>query len=325
MRFAILVLVFGIISTSAKAASSDICDIIKIPNCPGVTKQLRRTTFPTAPTPATAAILNPSNVSFDRGLGLEAIVQPKNPVFFSVASGTGKMGGALISGSLDNSFFGNRVPELNESIIERYSNDQQYKPRKLSLALGGKLFANRNAGLDFGIILKRHSDIKEINTGAGLSGRYRMFHLGASIFQDDSYMDLTKYIDPATGQPYSTSLGQENLDNKFTVTTITGGMRLGNVAIDVGSITSHPKYFNEETKIMLYSAAYHFRNFLLNVAYRQEHSSAPVYKDGELEVEQDKTAIFTSAQYSLSKHLIFGVNYNYFLLDEVSLSATIFI
>lgn len=324
MRIVICLLILGSL-TSAKAAPSDICDIIKIPNCPGVTKQLRRTTFPTAPTPSTAANLNPSNVSFDRGMGLEAVVQPKNPVFFSIASGTGKMGGALIGGSLDNSFFGNRVPELNESIIERYSNDQQFKPKKLSFALGGKLFSNRNAGLDFGIILKRHSEIKEINTGAGFSGRYRIFHLGASVFQDDSQLDLTAYIDPSTGLPYSTSLGREQVDNKFTVTTITGGMRFGNIAIDVGSITSHPKLFAEETKIMLYSAAYHFRNFLLNIAYRKEHSSAPVYKDGELEVEQDKTEIFTSAQYSFSKHIIFGVNYNYFLLDEVSLTATLFI
>lgn len=325
MRFVFCLLLISFIPLSTKAASQDICDIIKIPNCPGVTKQLRRTTFPTAPTPATAAVLNPSNVSFDRGFGLEAIVQAKNPVFYSITSGTGKMGGALISGSLDNSFFGNRVPELNESIIERSANDQQFKPRKLSFALGAKLFSNRKAGLDFGVILKRHSDIKEINTGAGLSGRFGIFHLGASIFQDDSSIDLTRYDDPQTGLPYSATYGKDRWNDKFTVKTITGGMRYRNFAVDVGSINSQPEFFSEETKIMLYSAAYHFKNFLLNVAYRQEHSSVPVYKDGELEVEQDKSAIFSSLQYSLSKHLIIGVNYNYFLLDEVSLSGTIFI
>jgi hypothetical protein len=39
------------------------------------------------------------------GAGLEAIAQPSNPVRFSMTSGTGKMGGALIAGPLDNSFF----------------------------------------------------------------------------------------------------------------------------------------------------------------------------------------------------------------------------
>ncbi|WP_408097309.1 hypothetical protein ACJVC5_19955 [Peredibacter sp. HCB2-198] len=303
----------------AFAAPTDICDIIKIPNCPGVTKQMRRTTFPTAPTPATAAVLNPSNVSFDRGAGLEAIAQAKNPVFFSIASGTGKMGGALISGSLDNSFFGNRVPELNEDIVERSANDHQFKPKKFSFALGGKLIGNRKAGLDFGVIVKRHSEIKDINPGAGISGRYGMFHIGASVYQDDSWIDLTKY------SYYTTSYGKDSLADKFTVKTFTGGFRFHNLAVDVGSITSNPEFFAEETKIMLYSAAYHFKNVLLNVAYRKEHSSAPVYKKGELEFEQDKSAFFASGQYSFGQHLIMGVNYNYFLLDEVSLSATLFI
>lgn len=303
----------------AVAAPTDICDIIKIPNCPGVTKQMRRTTFPTAPTPSTAAILNPSNVSFDRGAGLEAIAQAKNPLFFSIASGTGKMGGALISGSLDNSFFGNRVPELNEAIEERVSNDQQFKPKKFSFALGAKLIGNRKAGLDFGVIVKRHSEIKDINPGAGISGRYGMFHLGASIYQDDSWIDLTRF--PNSQAVY----GKDSLTDKFVVKTFTGGFRFQNLAVDVGSITSNPDFFTEETKIMLYSAAYHFKDVLLNVAYRKEHSSAPVYKNGELEFEKDKSAIFASGQYSFGQHFIMGLNYNYFLLDELSLTATLFI
>lgn len=320
-----LVSLFFLFAGTVTAAPSDICDIIKIPNCPGVTKQMRRTTFPTAPSPSTAAILNPSNVSFDRGAGLEAIVQAKNPVFFSVASGTGKMGGALISGSLDNAFFGNRVPELNEAFIDRHHNDQQYKNKKFSFALGSKLYSNRNAGLDLGVILKRHSEIKQINPGAGLSGRLYKFHFGVSVYQDDAFIDLTRYLDPSSGLPYSQTYGKDSLNEKFTVTTLTGGFRLGNIAFDVGSIKSKIDFYGEETNIMLYSAAYHFKNFLLNLALRQEHSAAPIYKNDQLEVQEDKSAFFTSAQYSFNKHIIFGVNYNYFLLDEVSLTATLFI
>ena len=66
--------------------AADICDLINIPNCPGVTKQLRRTTFPTAPSNTTAVNLNPANVSFDRGMGLDLMYQSSNPLLFSIAS-----------------------------------------------------------------------------------------------------------------------------------------------------------------------------------------------------------------------------------------------
>ena len=305
--------------------AADICDLINIPNCPGVTKQLRRTTFPTAPSNTTAVNLNPANVSFDRGMGLDLMYQSSNPLLFSIASGTGKMGGALISGSMDNSFFGNRLPELNESLLERQENNKQFRNKKIGFALGGRLFSRKNATLDLGIIFKRHPEVKQINPGGGLSGRLWKIHFGASFYQDDSYVDLTKVIDTSTNLPYSATYQKDFLKEKFTVSTYTVGTRLGNLALDYGTIRSNLDFYGKPTNITLISGAYHFGNYLFNLALRKEKSQVPEYDDGVLVEKKNKSETYAGVQYSINKHIIFGLNYNYFLLREFSLSATLFL
>jgi hypothetical protein len=325
MWFSLSLIFFAFLVRPALAQQSDICDLIDIPNCRGVTKQLRRNTFQTAPNTSTAANLNPSNVSYDRGFGIEGLVQANNPAFFSIVSGTGRMGGALISGALDNSFFGNRTPELDEDFLSRNKNDKQYRNKKLSLSLGGKVISQRKVGLDLGFIFKRHNEVKRINPGAGLSGRIYFLHFGASMYKDDYFLDLQRTFDSGSGLPYSTILGKNSLQESFQVTTYTVGTRIKNLSLDVANIRSKLDYYNEATSILIYSAAFNFNNFLLNVAFRKEHSGAPAYESNSLKTKTDKSDAFYALQYSLNRHFIFGVNYNFFLLKELSLSATIFI
>lgn len=244
---------------------------------------------------------------------------------FSVVSGTGRMGGALISGALDNSFFGNRVPELDVDFLKRNKDDKQYRNSKLGLSAGGKLIRQRNVGLDLGLILKRHSEVKKINAGAGFSGRLYFLHFGASVYRDDYFLDLTKTIDPGTGVPYSVLLGKDFQKESFTVSTYTLGTRIKNLSLDVASIRSEIDYYEDPTSIMIYAASFNFRDFLFNAALRKEHSNAPKFENDILKIEEDKSGMFFALQYSLSRHIIFGVNYNFFLLNETSLSATLFI
>ena len=310
----------------ALATESDICDILNLPNCRGVTKQLRRNTFQTAPTASTASNLNPANVSFDKGLGLEIMGQANNPVLFSLTSGTGKMGGALISGVMDNTFFGNRVPELDEEFIERYDNDKQYKNEKFTFALGAKLLSSKKVGLDVGALFKRHSEVKTINPGLGLSGRVWMIHFGVSMYKDDMYINLEDTVQRGTGIRYSDLLGKKSIDENFLVTTYTIGTRIKNFAFDMGTIKSTLDYYDGvETNIVIYSGSFYFKDFLFNLAMRNESSGAPVYESGDVKVEKEKSALYYGIQYSLNRHIIFGVNYNYFLLKEMSGNVTLFI
>lgn len=314
----------------ASAVESDLCDIIDIPKCRGITKQLRRNTFQSAPTSSTAANLNPANVRFDRGAGLEAIAQSGNSVLFGVASGTGKMGGALISGSMDNTFFGNRVPEHDEDFLKRYDTDKQFKNQKITAALGAKLFSSRNLGLDVGLIFKRHNEVKKINPGGGFSGRVWVFHFGASMYKDDFNLDMTT-INASSGLPYSTIYGKQTFQESFTVTTYTGGLRIKNVALDIASIQSKLDYYKtyqgvDDTRILIYAASIYYNDFLFNAAVRREHSGSKVFSEpASLKGQTDKSEPFYSLQYSIGKHLIIGVSYNYFLLKEASASLAIFI
>lgn len=261
------------------------------------------------PSPTTAAILNPSTVSFDRGLGLETIYQSGNPVVFNLASGTGRLGGALISTSLENSFFGNRVYETLEDFFERSQEKKQYKTKKLNLALGAKLYRKKYFSLDAGVILKRHHEIKRINPGAGVSARLGPLNFGASVYQDD-------FMIPLTGEDYT---------ERFNVTTYSVGTKFKNFSIDAGVIKSSYKYNDSDTEIHLYSGSYVYRNFMFNLAFRNEMSLAPIFVDEMLEFEKTKSAWYGGVQTSLGRHLILGLNYNYFLLKEVSLMASFYL
>ncbi len=319
--FAILSFLFA----TSSHAKSDLCDILQLPNCHGVTKQLRRNAFQSAPTSSTASNLNPANTSFDKGLGVEALAQANNSVLYGLISGTGKMGGALISGSPDNGFFGNRVPELQEAIAERTENNHQFKNRKLTLALAGKLFSHKNFGLDGGLILKRHSDLKKVNYGGGISGRIWLLHFGASAYQDDFFIDLTRTIETHSGLSYAELSGDLSVSERFLVTTYTIGTRIRNFAIDYGVIKSKLDFYGSPTDIALLSASIYYKDWLFSFASRTETSAQPIFVEGELDPAKEKSATYLGLQYSLNRHMIMGLNYNYFLLNELALTLTLFI
>ena len=68
------------------------------------------------------------------------------------------------------------------------------------------------------------------------------------------------------------------------------------------------------------------KHVLFNLAYRHEDSPAPSYTGGPTPVTYAKTKsdMFAGMQLSLGRHLIVGMNYNYFLLREMSFSASLF-
>ncbi len=322
MKLTFVLLIF--ISTECLAASTDVCEFLKLPNCHGVTRQLRRSSFPTSPSSTTAANLNPANVSLDRGIGLDIMYQPKNSLLFGLSSGTGKMGGALISGSIENSFFGNRAPELDEEMADRMVNDKQYRNKKFTFAIAAKLFSQKNYGLDAGLILKRHPLIKKINPGFGLSGRLWKFSFGASSYKDDYFVDLTKFSPIGATQTYSELSGKKSIQDTYTVTTYAMGLRVWNFAFDYGLIKSKPDFYKDETVITIYSSSFNYKNLLLNLAVRNESSNTYDNIDERLKVKQPSN-IYSGVQYSINDHILFGVHYNYFLLNEMSISTTLFI
>lgn len=305
--------------------SKDICEILDLPNCSGVSGQNRRTSNYSLPSPATAANLNPANVSIDRGIGGEVLFQTNNPVGFNLVGGSGRFGGALISPTLENSFFGVRVPELEENFLERNQGKKRFDSKKLNFALAGGITRQKNYGLDFGLLFKRHSEIKKVRTGLGLAGRVSIFNFGASYYKDDFWLDLKNTKIAGTNTPYSTLYGKNSYDESFQVRTYSAGLKFWNLSIDMGKILADKYQFDDQkVDITIYSASLAWRNWLFNYGMRTEDSLAPKFEDDALIPAKIKKATYAGVQYSWWRPLVVGVHYNYFLLNEVSATMTVF-
>lgn len=309
--------------SSTDVLAKDICDLLNLKSCSKVTRQSRRSSMASLPGPSTAASTNPATVSFDRGLGIEAIAQSGNSTLLGLASGTGRVGTALLSSSLENTFFSNRIPELEELYAERLEHKKQYKTQKLSLAVGARLWNSTNFTLDSGVILKRHSEVKDINPGLGLSGRFHSISFGVSAYRDDLFLDYTR-INPLTGVPYAVATGKASEEEKFTVLNYFLGLKWKNFNLDYGVIQTRYEIEDAVTRVGILSASYVFGNNLINLALREEKSPRRVLVEKELKEKAKKSDLFWSYQRSIGKHLILGLNYNYFLLGEASVIGSFF-
>lgn len=323
----VLLITFFLIPFSEAAKTPDVCDLIDLPNCSGVSKQARRTSNFSLPSPATAANLNPANISTDRGFGGEFLLQANNPVSFNLVGGSGKFGGALISPTLENSFFGVRVPELPENFLDRSQDKKRFDNKKLSLALGGKLLREKNYGLDFGLLFKRHSEVKKIRTGVGLSGRLFFLNFGTSYYKDDFWVDYehTK-MDGAGGLTYAQLLGKKSYQESYQVRTYSVGLKVKNFSFDYGKIMTDKYQYNlNKMDITILTASMAWQNWVFNYGARREDSPTPKFQDNVLKYPRIKKATYAGIQYSWWRPLVVGVHYNYFLLNEVSLTMTFFI
>ena len=302
----------------AKAQDADLCKYFKY--CRGSSEGRGNKSIPSS---ASSGNLNPGNVSNVKGFGIEAIYQDNNSLGVDLVTGNGKIG-ALVSPTLENSFFGNRSIEIDELFLARKISRKQYRTKKINLAFGAKLLAKKNVDLSLGISLKRNPDIKKINPGLGLTARLFFLNLGAYVYQDDVKINLDNYINPYSQVLYSTIYNSSTYQEKFLVKTYTIGTRIYNLTLDYGVIDTRYKFYNDTTKVALYSASLAFKKLLFNFALRNEESSnMDIYKNG-LIINRKKSNRYYGIDYLVNKYLVTGLQYNYFLLDEVSAKLTLF-
>lgn len=277
------------------------------------------------PSASIASSFNPGNISKVKGIGLETIYLPSNPLGYSLVTGNGKLGGALISSSGENSFFGNRSIEIDELYLQRRIEDQRYRNKKLHIAAGFAILDKRDFGLELGLSAKRNPDIKKINPGVALSGRFHFLNFGYYTYKDDIKLDIGGFINPYNGQLYSNYYGADTYQESFNVRTLTFGTKIKKLAIDVGIIKTKYDFYEKETSVRIISASIMQDKFLFNLAYRTEESDNLKEKDGYLFIERNKNDVYGGVQYFINKHFIIGLSYNNFLLNEVSGNLTLFL
>ena len=305
-------------------AQDDLCEVLDLKNCSGVSKMARRSSAQSLPSSSTAAQFNPANVSHDRGIGGEVMYQPGQAPTISIVSGTGKTGAALVSSKIENAFFGNRVIELDEDYLARREDSEQYDGEKQTLAASVALFKNRTGSLDLGVMGKYNPAIKRLNPGVGLSGRVWNFTFGASTYQDDVHLKFKDQTDLRTGIPYNLLFEDDEYSERFHVQSYFMGVKVKNLFVDVGHIHTRYRFYPGEVDIHLYSAAYIYKKFLFNLALRHENSPAWKFNGDDVVDEPRKTETYAGVQYSFTPWLIVGVHHNYYLLRELAMSATVF-
>lgn len=277
------------------------------------------------PSTATSSNFNPSNISNVKGLGVETLLQPNNPVGFNIVTGTGKVGGALITPTSENSFFGNRAVEIDDLYYFRRGEKKRYKTKKINVALGAKVLTTKHFAFDVGVSVKRNPEVKKINPGFGFSMRLGPFNIGAYRYKDDTKIDLADYVSPYSHTLYSTIYGSTTYIERFTATTMSIGTQIGNLSLDAGMIQTKYGFYQNETKIMIFSTAYNQGNFLYNFAYRKEASDNLKEKDHVMSIERNKNEFYAGIQYLWNKHLTTGMAYNNFLVNDISFTVTLFL
>jgi hypothetical protein len=312
-----LFFIFIFLINTTLADEESICRFFKYCNGSG-TRSSR-----SAPSSGASASLNPANISHVKGFGIESVYQAHNPVGFNVVTGNGKIG-ALVSPTLENSFFGNRSIEIDEVMYERMEQKIQYDNKKFNFALGAKLIEKNDIGIDIGFSVKRNPDIKNLNWGGGLSLRYLALNFGAYFYQDDVKIDLEDYINPYNYRYYSSIYQSSTYQEKFSVATYTVGAKLKDVSLDFGVIKTRYKFYTESTSIYVYSSSYSYNKFLFNLAIRKESSNNLQYVDHSIIKNRDKFNVYYGAQYLLNQNVVVGLQYNNFLLNELSAMLTIF-
>ncbi len=214
---------------------------------------------------------------------------------------------------------------MSSDYLTRRLNKKQYKNEKISLALGLSLIEKKNVSIDIGLSAKRNPDIKKINPGVGASARLFMFTMGAYTYSDDVKVNLGSNLDPDTGTAYSTYYNSPTYQETFKVYTYTLGMSLGRLSLDMGAINTKYKFYPLQTQVKLYSASFQLGRWMFNLAQRSEVSSNSAFGEGQLLYQNTKNDIYYGAQYLLNKHVLVGVAYNNYLLQEVSMSMILFL
>jgi len=312
----LIIILFSFINLAN--ADTDSCKFFKY--CGGSSS---RSSSQSVPSTSSAASLNPGNISEVKGFGVEAIYQSSNPLSYDVVTGDGKIG-ALVSPSLENSFFGNRSIEMDDVYYARRLGKIQYKNTKLNLAVGANILNHKNLKIAFGISAKRNPDIRNINFGAGVSVRLPFVNFGVYLYQDDQKINLKNYINPYNSILYSTIFNGSTYQEKFSVKTYTVGTKIKNLSLDYGMIETKYKFYSDKTIIRLYSGAYSYKSLLFSFALRNEDSSNQLFKDNSLVISRNKVENFYGVDYLLKQSIVLGVQYNYFLLNEWSAKFVLF-
>lgn len=271
-----------------------------------------------APTRGSKVRINPAAVPTEKGFGLESIIYG-GEADFALVKGFGRVGAGISPSNSEETFFGPPSIEYEPDYLERKYNYTKYKSQKYSAAGAVGLWRNKKQGikrveLNIGVLGKYNTKTKKYMGGGGLNGS-----LGPITFGASRYQDQTQYDDEFTNFPVTTTV-----TTNYHVNNLSVGLFLNSLALDYSILRMDQP---TESTTTLITATLLLKRVMLTYSHRSEKSDRPVLIEGTTTVDytvKNKIENFYGVQVNLGKYLMLGAFYNYYLLREYSLGATLF-
>lgn len=276
------------------------------------------TSSPAYPSKNSSININPSAVPVDDGFGIEALTYD-GEWDFALVKGTGRIGAAISPTNGEEAFFGPPGLELNGEYLERKIEREKYESQKINLATAFNIYKNKKSGmrqfiLTLGVIGKYNTVSEDIHPGGGVGMILGPLTLGYSLSQD-------KYV--LEKDVYQLS---EDIPVPYEIETVSVGIFLNSLALDYSELKMTYED-NELSRVSLITASLLLKRVILTASRRREDSYRPAYnfKTKSLEQQQFKYEYFGGVQVGVTKTIMLGAFYNYYLLREISFGLTWFI
>lgn len=264
------------------------------------------------PTSSSRVQVNPSAVPTEKMLGFE-VIGYKGEGDFGIVRGFGRVGAAITPSNSEETFFGAPSAETSDYYLARKVAAQKYQQQKFTLATAFNLIEKgsglRQMILNLGVMARYNSLTKATTPGAGLSGIFGPFSFGYSVSRDETQLPVAV-------------AGEDTSKVQSILETYSLGLYLNALILDYSTIRTQ----NSELLVVnLFTTTLLVKKFILSAARRVETSSRPGFnfRTKSLESEFEKVEYFYGIQYQATKNLMVGALYNYYLLREASVTATL--
>jgi hypothetical protein len=261
------------------------------------------------PTKSDSIKVNPAAVPVEEVTGIETIYY-KGSFDVGLAKGLGRIGAAVSPSNSDETFFGAPALETPTDLIDRMDARSKYSSGKLTGAVAVSLFNQTGSSLgdvhiQAGILGRYEGFSHHIKPGLGIQGIVGPVYAGASYLEDEMSV-----------------VPQTCLDT--TLSTYSLGLSLNSVLVDYSVLTVSGDFHATAT---VGTVAVFFGRFILTGARRETKSEERFFYDFATQGLANVTSqvdYFGGLQFKTTSFLILGAFYNYYLLHEMSLGATVF-
>ncbi|MBK7892419.1 MAG: hypothetical protein IPJ84_16705 [Bdellovibrionales bacterium] len=262
-----------------------------------------------APTRGSKIRLNPAVIPLDQSFGGEFLYFD-NSVDFAIVKGLGRIGAAISPSNSEETFFGPPGVEVSSDFLTRHQEKHKYPSQKLTLATAFGLLNNKRSGLsrfeiNLGVMGKYNRKTEAANAGGGLSGVAGPFTFGYSLYRDETDLEM--------------------IVTRYMVETYSIGAFLGPLVLDYSNLRMYDEY--ETILTSMITGTVLLSRVLITASVRNEHSSRPEYVPAtdSLEYNVDKQEVFGGVQFGITRNIMLGAFYNYYLMREASFGVTIFL